>query len=345
MAAQALDPKAHLDPISQTHSRIPRRLATTTSARLHAATPSSPFLKTCGRAFCKGGSAFSLYGASALFASADPAATMERARAQGLNTVRLVNFLHEDGNPASAPYDASSWRAVDREIAQAASAGLLVILDLSTYRNLLQRHGNPYTTDWGPFLRWVAARKNTVTNVVYRDDPTIGMIALAGEADGPNSSSGRAMNLTTQEVTRFYARSAREWKAADPNHIVSTGGFLYLDWNSGIDWRAIGGLSDIDVLAVHVYSDNDRTMTVPAVAAWARNAAKPWLVEEFGQTQSTGDSTRAAYFRSVISDMRARGTAGVAFWNLGPEVAPGSHDVNPSTPLTWRLVKELAPGH
>jgi hypothetical protein len=268
---------------------------------------------------------------------------MDAARAQGLNTVRLVNFLHEDGNPATAPYDEGSWRLVDEDIAQARTRGLLVILDLSTYRNLLQRHGNPYTADWGLFLRWVAARRNTVAGTRYRDDPTIAMIALAGEVDGPNSSPGRALGLTTKQLTDFYSRSAREWKAADPNHIVSTGGFLSLDWNSGIDWRAIGMLPAIDLLAIHVYSDNDRNITEPAVAAWALENGKAWFVEEFGETQSVGDAWRAGYFRSVIAQARANGSAGVAFWNLGPEVVGGSHDVNPSTPLTWGTVKTAAP--
>ena len=27
------------------------------------------------------------------------------------------------------------------------------------------------------------------------------------------------------------------------------------------------------------------------------------------------------------------------FWNLGPEVAGGSHDVNPGTPLAWNAVR------
>jgi hypothetical protein len=35
--------------------------------------------------------------------------------------------------------------------------------------------------------------------------------------------------------------------------------------------------------------------------------------------------------------------AGVAFWNLGDEVDPSSHDVNPSTPATWQSVQTHAP--
>lgn len=37
------------------------------------------------------------------------------------------------------------------------------------------------------------------------------------------------------------------------------------------------------------------------------------------------------------------GSAGSLFWNLGPEGAPGTFDVNPSSPLTWARIQEEAP--
>jgi hypothetical protein len=284
-----------------------------------------------------------MYAASVLFVNSDPVGTMARARAQGLNTVRLVNFIDEHGNPASAPFDATHWKQVDRAIAAASAADLKVILDLSTYRNVLATTRNPYTMDWGPFLRWVSDRTNTATGVRYKDDPTIAMVSLAGEIEAPNGDAGRALGETPAQITAFFARTAREFKAVDRNHLLSTGGQLQLNWNSGIDWRAIGSLSSVDVLAIHVYSAADRSQTIPAVSAWARANRKPWLLEEFGLAQKAGDRTRATYFRSLITQASRAGAAGIGYWNCGPELKPGTFDVNRGTPLTWAVIASSAP--
>ena len=58
-----------------------------------------------------------------------------------------------------------------------------------------------------------------------------------------------------------------EWKVQDPNHLVSPGGLLQLDWNSGIDWKHVFGLADNDVCSIHDYSSNDRQITTPNVSA------------------------------------------------------------------------------
>ncbi len=328
----------------KTATSLPRHATSSAHARARAAAVSaSPFVERCGTSICLRGAPFPLYAASVLFASADPTGTMVRARAQGLNTVRLVNFLDESGSPSTAPFDEARWRAVDREIAAGRAAGLHVILDLSTYRNLLGHSQNPYTADWARFLAWVTSRRNTVSGVRYKDDPTIAMVSLAGEIEAPNSDAGRALGETTAQLTAFFARTAREFRAHDPNHLLSTGGLLQLDWDSGIDWRAIGSLTAVDVIAVHVYSRADRLVTLPAVAAWARAHAKPWVLEEFGLPQSAGDRARAAYFGSVITQASQKGAAGIGFWNSGPEHKPGSFDVNSSTPLTWAVVVSSAP--
>jgi hypothetical protein len=132
-------------------------------------------------------------------------------------------------------------------------------------------------------------------------------------------------------------------RAADANHLISTGGLLYLDWNSGIDWRTIFGLPNISLANVHIYSDGDRSM-MPTVASWARTNNKPFVNEEFGFKQEMGDQARAEAFRDVYEHSRAGNAAGVIFWNLGAEIGPWSHDVGPQTPITWETVRDNAPG-
>ena len=77
-----------------------------------------------------------------------------------------------------------------------------------------------------------------------------------------------------------------------------------------------------------------RGVRVPAAAGRRRLRPTPRPTAATG----SGTSTRS-------NAVRAAGvpSAGVAFWNLGSEVAGGSHDVNPSTPATWAAVVDNAP--
>jgi hypothetical protein len=259
-----------------------------------------------------------LYGASVLFGLADPIRDTDAAVAAGLDTIRIVNMLDER---CGDPY--AGWDRVDALVAAAKSRNLRVLLDLSSYRNLLEGCGlNPYTADWTPFLRFVAARY-----------PTVDLVALAGEPLAPNSSE--AGRPTSDELSAFYERTATTWRSLSAVPVES-GGLLQLAWDSGIDWRAIFG--SLRYCSVHIYSQPDIDY-LPTVAAWC--VGYPLLIEEFGMHQSAGDATRAAYFRSIY-DLARRDNAGVGFWNLGP-VMGDSYDVNVNTPLTWQAVREWAP--
>ncbi len=227
---------------------------------------------------------------------------------------------------------------------------------------------DPYSTDranaWSNFLTWVATRTNTVTGVEYRNDPTIAIVSFAGEPNPPNSQE--PLRPTTQELTNFYGRVFGDWKGVDHNHLVTSGGLLHIDWealygsSSGIDHDAIWALSTGDVLSIHNYfanlpgtPANDTKTSI--VAAAAQSLGKPWITEEFGFPQTPSDnattyteSDRADWVQSIydtqLSPPQGTPSAGVAFWNLGPEVAGGSHDVNPMTPATWAVVAANSPG-
>jgi hypothetical protein len=297
----------------------------------------------CGTSLCLGGRTWYLYGASQLGGMDDPQTRASLGASAGLNTLRVVNFLDEEGAPSSAPYDEARWRRVDGAIAAAGSHGLHVVLDLSTYRNLLWNSGaNPYTTDWGSFLAFVANRRNTASGVVYANDPTIAIVAFAGEVEPINTSSN-TRGITTGQVTAFFKRAFAEWKALDAHHLTSSGGLLQIDWNSGIDWKAIFDLADSDVCAMHDYSKADQTVTTPAVAAYCGSIGRPWITEEFGWEQSTGDSTRAGLFDAMYGLQRTYHAAGVSNWNLGTQLGGSTYDFNTGTPKTWDVVTANAP--
>ena len=148
---------------------------------------------------------------------------MGRAKTAGLNTVRLVNFLNESGSISSAPYNEWHWARVDRVLAEAASARIKVIFDLSTFRNMLANAGrNPYTHDWNDFLRFAATRRNTVTGVRYADDPTIALVSIAGEVEPINTSSN-TLGVTSDQVTTFFRRAFTTWRSYDSHHPVTSG--------------------------------------------------------------------------------------------------------------------------
>jgi hypothetical protein len=326
-------------------------IATTAPTATPSATPTpssttaraSGFVTRCGLYFCLNGSRWSMYAGSDLGGLDDPDARSTLAVAAGLNTLRIVDFLDVKGAPATAPYDSARWQRVDRVIASAGAHGLHVILDLSTYRNLLWNAGlDPYTVDWRAFLQFVATRVNTVTGVRYANDPTIALMAFAGEVE-PIDTPSNTRGITTSQVTDFFSRTFAEWKAFDPSHLVSSGGLLQLDWASGIDWKAIFGLSTNDVCSIHDYSTADRTITTPAVAAYCGSIGRPWITEEFGWEQSVGDATRAAAFDTMYDTQVTYHAAGVGFWNLGTQLGGTTYDVNTGTTLTWAAVKAHAP--
>lgn len=318
-------------------SATPAPTATAFALPLPTAQPGN--VSVCGRAFCLAGQPWYLHGASVLGGMDDAAATSAHARSAGLNTIRVVNFLDERGAPATAAYDEWHWARLDRIIADASANDLKVILDLSTYRNMLANAGlNPYAEDWGPFVSFAANRRNTVTGVRYGDDPTIALVAIAGEVEPINTPDNR-LGVTTSQVTEFFTRTFAQWRSIDAVHPVTSGGLLHYGWNSGIDWQAI--FAAADACSIHNYSAGDVAATA-TVASYCAGMNKPWITEEFGWDISLGDAGRAVAFQSIYDLNRTNGSAGTAFWNLGPQTQMPTYDVNDTTPLTLDVVRRNA---
>lgn len=305
-------------------------------ARLTAASTTVSRVSVCGRQLCAGGQPWVVRMGS-VNGRADATKAPGWATALHLNTLRLTDFLDTHNSAASAPYDPARWAAVDRLIAASHAAGLHVELDLATYRNQLLRTGaNPYTHDWKPFLTFVAQRRNTVTGVRYGEDPTLAVVSFAGEVEPINATNNAG--ITSAGLTTFFRTVLATYAALAPHQALSNGGLLQLDWNSGIDWRAIMALPHNDIPAVHIYSTNDRTITVPAFSAYAAQLGKPWLNEEFGAPMSIGDPARAQLLTSTFALTKRYGVAGDGFWNVGPQTQ-NTYDVGPQFPLAFAAVR------
>lgn len=298
------------------------------------------FVKVCGVHLCIDGKQWEPYFASTYDASHHLQWDIDTAAQGHLNTLRITNFLDENGNPQTAPYNEAHWRIVDQLIVGARAKGLHIILDLSTYRNMTTQDEthNPYLVDWKPFLTFVINRVNTFTNVRYGDDPTIAMFALAGEVNPPNGTN--PLHETTQQIDAFFTRTAREFKTLDHNHLLSPGGLYQFSWNSGVDYKTVFSNPDLDICAVH------SPPTGPDAAITARYCAsihKPWLWEEFFDPQGVGDQARAQFFQQTYHIEKQLDAAGIGFWNLGPGLGTDNDDVGPQTPLTWQVIVKNAP--
>jgi hypothetical protein len=251
-----------------------------------------------------------------------------------LNTIRPTNYF--DGINYGDWYNATVWSNMDYLFQQAARHNMYVILDLSSFRDKTLKQGiYPYDSSlYTAAFSWVASR--------YANNPALLNYAIAGEVKCPTSSDP-LRPFSTQALTNYYLVLSNTLYAADPHHLISSGGLSYLNESGcGIDWRSIFSLPHINMAAIHVYSDNDRNITMPLVARWAASYQKPFTIEEFGFQQGDGDATRASEFQNMYNLGKQYNAKTLIFWNLGPEIGSSSHEVNPNTPLTWNTIIQNA---
>jgi hypothetical protein len=318
--------------------------------------PVAGAMTACGTSFCVNGRQWYMYGASEYQSTKSigidyPAATVSLARLGGLNTIRIINFYNK-GNPAVTPYDETMWRKVDLMIADAKASNLHIDLGLADYRRILWYNCvNPYTYDWGQLIAFVANRRNTVTGVTYKYDPTIAFISLAGEPlpvgthtyVSPQTGATCTVTYSGQDLLNFYSRTLGQWSAQGPSVLGNTGGLGYLnEANSGIPWKSIYALPTDAFCDLKTYGG--MYAFAPTVAAYCHSIGKPIMDEEFGWQQSAGDSQRAVLLHNTTVMLHANGFAGEAFWNLNYQVGGTSYDISPSTPATWATLRTDSPG-
>jgi hypothetical protein len=275
-----------------------------------------------------------------------PEQTVQLAQSAGMNTIRITDYLNDFGNPSSDPYDEASWRRVDAVIAAAGQAGMHVDLGLADYRNMMWNNCiDPYDASWSHFIDFVANRVNTITGEVYKDDPTIAFVSIAGEplpvgtqpAFTDVAGGSCTLSYSTSELTSFYSNTLSEWAATDGTVLANSGGLGYLNEpGNGIDWQSIMSLHDNAFCDMKTYLGMAQFATT--VASYCASIGKPLIDEEFGWTQSNGDATRAEDFTSAFASLKAMGVTGLAFWNLGYEHAQTSYDVSSLEPLTWAAI-------
>jgi mannan endo-1,4-beta-mannosidase len=175
-------------------------------------------------------------------------------------------------------------------------------------------------------LEKVVTRRNTVTGVLYRDDPTILGWELMNEA--------QAITGRWQERRAWFAEMSSYLKSLDSNHLVTPGAWGYRTATERREWLADHRLQTIDYCDVHIYPREDANSFVdsPAAlrefvdnrAAAAASLAKPLVLGEFGiGPNGFNGIAQSEWFRGFFDANLRAGASGAMFWILTPDPKRG----------------------
>lgn len=265
---------------------------------------------------------------------------LEDAARMGLNVVRTWAFSDgetHDGyslQPRPRVYDEAGFENLDYAIYRAKQLGIRLIF---TFVNNWDAFGgmNAYVK-WSPtarshddfysdpetkaiyrdYVRYVLNRKNTYTQVAYKDEPAILLWELANE---PRIERGRA-----QELYDWIDEMAGFIKSIDPRHLVSTGS----EGDYSSDFIQTHASPHIDLASFHLYPE-DWNMPEEAVPLYIQKQAgmaktelgKPLYCGEFGErSKATRDSTYAHWYETFDQN----GVDGALFWLLSGHQDDGS---------------------
>jgi mannan endo-1,4-beta-mannosidase len=195
-------------------------------------------------------------------------------------------------------------------------------------------YSNPETRRlYREHINKLATRKNTVTGVLYRDDPTIFGWELMNEA--------QVITGRWAERRAWIAEMSSYLKSLDPNHVIAPGEWGYRSSSERREWLADHALPTIDYCDVHLYprDDHDSFVEKPEslrgfvenrVAA-AYSIRKPLVFGEFGMgPEGYNNSTELDWFNSFLDSNLRAGSMGAMFWIITPDPKRG-YGVNYTT--------------
>jgi hypothetical protein len=326
-------------------------------------TAASNFVAVCGLQLCLNGQPFYIHGATAYGTYSEPSTEVALAQSGKINVLEMVEF-DNSYHSLSDTESSATWNRADQFIADAKTAGIHIILNLSEYGQSLQASGQtPTTTDWNNYLSFIANRTNTVTGVQYKNDPTIAMVEIFGEIcyiKESDSTCPAGTTGTTSQMQTFFDRTEKEWHTLAPNIMISSGGFSHLDskdsppgTSNGIPYQAIYSDSANSVCDIEVNSINDYNISIPKVTNYCESIGKPWFLSAWSSCyQDNGypyylssDQAMASHTQDMYNLVGGKSPstqAGVGsdFWNLNNTgVKANSCDLSPAYPLTWSAIQ------
>jgi mannan endo-1,4-beta-mannosidase len=190
----------------------------------------------------------------------------------------------------------------------------------------------------------IALRRNTVTGVLYKDDPTIFGYELMNEAQ---ATTGRE-----EERRAWVGEMSAYIKSLDPFHLITPGIWGYRSAYERRAWLAVHSLPTIDYCDVHNYPRDDLDSYVDSPralgefianrAAAAFSINKPLVFGEFGMhTEGYKDVAQGEWFRAYFESAVDAGLGGAMFWILTPDPQRG-YGISYNTPRDEPVLTELA---
>ncbi len=206
-------------------------------------------------------------------------------------------------------------------------------------------YGDRKAVEWSDgAIKMLIRRKNSVTKVRYRDDPTIMAWELANEPEGRDR---------VKDFNAWLDQTASFIKSLDPNHLVTTGseGSTAAPEPTGLDFSRNHSPAAVDYAVIHIWPQNwgwyipGSSVTFASSVrksvdyldrhdALARQLGKPLVVEEFGLPRDSGTfdpsgatAWRDAYYDAVLREAyrlasSSGAVAGANFWAWAGEGRP-----------------------
>jgi mannan endo-1,4-beta-mannosidase len=194
-------------------------------------------------------------------------------------------------------------------------------------------------------IKTIVARKNSYSNLEYKNDPTIMAWELGNEPRGVNN---------VDAYTKWIAATSSLIKQLDPNHLVTTGSEGKTSSSySGTDPEKDHAIASIDYQTIHIWVQNwniynpaKADSTLPLSIDYALNYLKeheaiskkinkPMVLEEFGISRdgnshepSSTTVIRDQYYDKIFEAVYQRASAensvvaGVNFWAWAGEGRP-----------------------
>jgi hypothetical protein len=173
-------------------------------------------------------------------------------------------------------------------------------------------------------LERLLTRRNVITGVPYRDDPTILAWELMNESTVATTAGTEARKAWVTEMAKLI-------HSLDPHHLVTPGVSVYRTESERRDWLAVCELPDVDFCDAHIYPESllenrDTALlegAVDDVVQLAHHVAgKPLVLGEFGvHGDADGNwdhQTRGYWMGRIFERLRFDGAAGGIVWLYQP---------------------------
>src|SRR5256884_5785051 len=189
----------------------------------------------------------------------------------------------------------------------------------------------------------IATRRNTVTGVFYRDDPTIFGYELINEA--------QCLTGRWQERRAWITEMSSYLRSLDADHMIAPGDWGYRSAAERREWLADHAVANIDYCDVHHYprADKDISVDTPKAlnefienrVAAAYSIKKPLVFGEFGMgADGYNGASQIDWYRAYLENAARNGAGGAMFWIITPD-AQRPYGVTYSSPRDGQLLAEI----